>query len=230
MSKSSNSQATAPVDVEVPAPTDEPTVEAVPVIGPAWSIEAYRAGDAKVKGKIRSDLDKAFKAAVANGDLPAAQAIMAHQALLVASKSDKATVPTEVTVAARIATLRLAADLLEAGSVRPEGIESADPVGIAELVAGRYVPGDLDAAKKVAAAKITKSGPQTDVGAVIEHAFEDVEVGTFLTVRQICAKSEYKHDGAVAARLFPRSGEACNVPGIVPVDTSATSGKGARKV
>lgn len=227
--------APAPVVDEAPEVTPTEAPAPAPVIQPKWSVEAYRSGDAKVKGKIRSDLEKAFKAAVASAktieDMVRAQAIQTHLESLKSTKSDKVTATPEEIVAARIANLRLAADLLESGTVRPDGIESVSVTDLAHEVAGRFVSGDLATATKIASAKITKSGPQHNVAEVIEHAFEGKSSGTFLTVAQIAAASDYPHQGAVAARLFPAKGD-CTVDGVVPGrrdESDPTSPKGARK-
>ncbi len=81
-------------------------------------------------------------------------------------------------------------------------------------------------------------GTRRDIGAHIRAAFEGVEVGAFLTVGEIVkfVSSEYPEgpenrpsQGAVAARLFPKSGN-CTIEGIRPEGpTQGRSHKGAVK-
>jgi len=84
--------------------------------------------------------------------------------------------------------------------------------------------------------KLTTSynGPRRDIGKHILSAFEDKEVGTYMSVADIVKhrSTEYGDEqpspGAVSARLFPRSGKF-TLTGVEPVDAGDGKPKGARK-
>jgi hypothetical protein len=77
-------------------------------------------------------------------------------------------------------------------------------------------------------------GPRKDIGKHIREAFADVEPGTFRTMAEIAKfkSTEYPDSppsqGAISARLFPRTG-TCTVEGVEPVDKTSDHPKGARK-
>lgn len=205
------------------------TVESVAVVLP--TVEAYRSADVAGKARIRAEVDSIMKQAIHDGDLALAQSAMSLSANLTAkSPTVAAPIDWSQVAADRIATLRLAADLIESGVVDPIGFpegwvssnESGDGIDLPEGVA------DRDLADKLASAKLTKSSDRSDIGAAIGSAFADVESGTFLTVAQIANKAGLPSQGAVAARLFPKSG-TCTVTGVVPTEATATSPKGATK-
>ena len=97
-------------------------------------------------------------------------------------------------------------------------------------------------AVKIAQGKVSraKGGPRIsnglrrDVAAHILNAFEGVESGQFLTVSEIVntRSEEYGDDkpsaGAVSVRLFPSSGKACTIAGVVP-SSNEKGTRGARK-
>lgn len=66
------------------------------------------------------------------------------------------------------------------------------------------------------------TGPRRSPAAHIENAFADKASGEFMTIAEIVAvpSPEYGDDkpssGAIAARLFPKNGSECTVPGIEP--------------
>jgi len=78
-------------------------------------------------------------------------------------------------------------------------------------------------------------GPKRDVAKHIEHAFETVETGTFLTVSEIrnIKSAEYGDDapsaGAINQRLRPPSGKPCTIAGI-RVEQNANGTWGATKL
>lgn len=78
------------------------------------------------------------------------------------------------------------------------------------------------------------SGVRRDIAKHITQAFADKASGEFLTVAQIAnfKSDEYGEDhpsqGAVSARLFPQSGK-CTVEGVVPVDKTNDTPRGATK-
>lgn len=193
---------------------------------------AYATADTGTKARIRAALDRDAKAALRAGDFPTAQALMgALDSCTTAKVADKPVIDFSQVLADRIATLRLAADMLEDGSARPDGIASdvtiGDKVGVA----------DADTARKIAGAKITRSTERRSIQAAVDRAFAGVKSGTFLTVRQIAAAGSLDDytpsDGAVAARLFPTDDDGvpttCTLTGVVPVPATATTGRGARK-
>lgn len=98
-------------------------------------------------------------------------------------------------------------------------------IAAARLATGRGA--GLKAARKVTteggstAPRTPFTGTRRDIGKHIENAFAGVVSGTFLSIQDIVnvKSDEYGDDkpspGAVAARLFPKSGE-CTVTGIKP--------------
>ena len=76
---------------------------------------------------------------------------------------------------------------------------------------------------------VVKSGTKAP-GASLQDAFDfiaqDIEVGTFMTVAQITKLGNLVSGGAVAACLFPQSGN-CTLVGWEPVDATSTAPRGA---
>jgi len=81
------------------------------------------------------------------------------------------------------------------------------------------------------------SGPRGDIAKHVSSAFADQESGAFLTIAEIAKHQSPEYpsappsQGAVSARLFPKSGK-CTIEGVEPVEKGAVDGKnpkGARK-
>lgn len=195
------------------------------------TVSEYRAADVAGKAAFRTIVTKAMMQAIEDLDLDTAKATKSLlEEFVTKTSTPKAEVDWSQVAADRVATLRMAAALIESGMVDPSGFpedwassnEDGDRI---ELPNGTP---DEELARKLASAKVTKSSDRADVGAGIEAAFADVPSGTFLTVQQITNKAGLPSAGAVAARLFPKSG-VCTVPGVTPTEASATSPKGATK-
>lgn len=81
----------------------------------------------------------------------------------------------------------------------------------------------------------TWTGPRRNIGKHIQEVFDQVEIGTFLTVSEIVnlKSEEYGDDkpssGAVANRLFPPSGSETTVEGVEP-GTNEDGRQGATKI
>lgn len=187
----------------------------------AGAVAAYAAADKTGRTAIRRALTAGGARRVDAMDAVGAKTYQTAIARLTAPATP-ATVDHEVTLADRIATLRLAADLMESGIVAPSGL---DPVA---YPAARGVA-NVATAFDLAGAKITRNGPTQSVQTVIDAAFDGVESGTFLRVSEICNRADYPHSGAVAARLFPAKGD-CTLTGVTPVAATADTPKGARKI
>lgn len=226
MSKSTTTPAPAPADVPAPA---EATPAPAPIIAAEWSADTYRNGDPKVKGRIRADIQKALMVAVGNLDAVRAKALADHLATLTSTSAPKVEVAVEVILAARVAALRTAADMIESGLVTPDGIDTFDPAQVAFIGAARHAVDavDIEAARKIAGSKITRHGKVNDVGQVILDALAAVPAGTVLTMAQVASTVDGLSDGAVAARVFPSNGKV-TVEGIVAVERTATTARGVR--
>lgn len=179
----------------------------------------YAAASIADKAAARAAADAAVRDALKAGDLAGAQAAMALRESYAPAAAPKVEVNYGQLVAVRVASLRRAADLIESGQVRPAGVpDDADltpePLSAVETATV------ADLAQTMAAHKVARSvptGPRSNVGAAIESWAASVEPGTFGSAGDIARAMDLPSSGAVAARLFPRSGEACNVPGVTPV-------------
>jgi hypothetical protein len=167
---------------------------------------AYAAGDTKEKAAIRTMVKAAMMGHVEDLNGPDAKdAKTLLEGLVTVTTVRKVTVDPGVLVARRIATLRLAADLLENTVVVPDGIEGYTLAELDTDHTGTGVMPDVDAAIVLAGAKVARSGDRTDIGAAITEAMADVPVGTFLKVSELC-RITGTGSGATAAHLFPKSG------------------------
>lgn len=166
-------------------------------------VVAYQAADKGGKAKIRTALQSAKDNAVEALDLQAALDAKATFQACVASSGPVTpeSAPVNITLANRAATLRRAAALIESGSVTPDGLD------VTGLDYGTVIDGTADeaAATKIASAKITRSGEQHDIGAVIVRVFGPVEVGTVLTVAEVVRLGEVEgyrpSPGAVSNKI-----------------------------
>lgn len=181
------------------------TLNIVPVVDQTL-VEAYANGDQKIKARIRADLTKASLAAVATLDMQAmvdAQSTLA--ALAPANRPARVQIDPRTVVAQRVADLRRAADLIEAGHVVPTDLNwtPADQ----PLTDEWAVEADDETARKIAGTKITRTDLRRSIDAVFDRAFDGLDSGTFLTVSQIAKRGAIEgyapSDGAVAARLWP---------------------------
>jgi len=215
--------------IQTPVPTDngtdQPTVESV--------VADYRAADRKGQAAIRKTWNETMALAIDNGNLDAARfARTVLTSLVAAPKPSSEPTDYRALVAAKIANLRLAADLLESGSVRPDGVPDDADLTDTEEHPLPTVEADTEIATKIASAKISKSADRRDVGAYIARAFESVPVGTYLSASAIRSAGAVEGDdyrpstGAITARLFADGG--CTVEGVEP--TIRDTNRGATKV
>lgn len=185
----------------------------------------YRAADAKGKAKIRTEVKSAIGAAVIAGNITLAQTLVATEAALVTVRAAAAAADPADIIARRVASLRLAADMIASGVVRPDGtpddftINSADiadrvksimAAAIADQKAGTQSDGTKalsEASTKLATAKITRSTDTHDIAEWITRALASVEINRGVTVAQIITLGAIEGDdyrptsGAVTARL-----------------------------
>jgi hypothetical protein len=194
-------------------------------------LSSYQAATPGDKTRTRTALNSALVDAMTSGSMDLG-ATIAQAIRTVTESGPAAKAPVEVDyrtlLSGRIANLRAAADLLESGHVRPEGF----PVGV-EVADLPVVEFDTEVSSKIASAKISRVTMRNSIEAVIERAFDGLQSGDFLTVAQIRkagTTDDYTPgDGAIAARLFPSSGN-CTLTTVVPVDATSTHARGARLV
>jgi hypothetical protein len=202
--------------VEAPMPTL--VVDGVTVTtDPEAAVEAYGNASTGVKTKIRNAVTSAMKDAIGAMDLPTAQLWVAVTNAIEAAATRKATPVTDwnATLADRIDALYLAARMLESGEVTPTDFSGdVDMAIVAEKLDALRTPpsgaadrgyneATVEAARKIAATKITRSVVRGSVEAHLETAFAELPVGSKLTVAQIRTRSGAASDGAIAARLWP---------------------------
>ena len=181
---------------------------------------AYQSADKSDKAKIRKSLDDIMRTNLSAGEFMIAQA--AHEALagLVSKSPEKVEIDYSQVLADRIATLRYAADCLESGSLVPTGWDDVT-IDRSTLPRGTV---DVEAADKIATAKITKSGDRHSIDDVVARAIEGKSAGTFMKVSEVrlagAIDGYSPSDGAIAARLFPKSGD-CTLTGVIPAEATA---------
>lgn len=214
-----------------PAPAAEAVTEAATPAPAFPTVEDYRAADVKGKAAIRRDLTAAAHAAIMAGDLLTGQAALAAMKAITedrgAPKAD--TFDWHGTIAARAATFRLAADLLEAGSVTPEGT----PEGFAYVAPMGPAQADTETATRLAGSPLRRA-TKHDLRGLLIRVFEDVEAGVFMKAGDLVkavadvADGDYvPSSGAVVAALASKKG----IPGVryVPADKGRGINAGGMK-
>jgi hypothetical protein len=178
-------------------------------------VAAYPAASTGEKAKIRASLTDLLMTAVDSLNVEDMTAIRAAQAACVTAKPTAQPVDTTRLAYVRVTALRMLADRL------------ADEHNV-----GDYVPDESTASDvtrfldKITAAHGTISAekaPASDLQADLDAG--NWEAGRFYTVTEI-SKQVTSGTGAIAARLFPASGN-CTLTGWTPVDRTATSPRGA---
>lgn len=188
-------------------------------------VARYRAADAKGKAKIRTEVKAAIGTAVIAGNIALAQTLVATESALVTVRAAAAAVDPADVIARRVASLRLAADMIASGTTRPDGtpddfkIDSADIANrvksimksaVDDTKSGTMSDGTKalsEAAHKLASAKITRSTDTHDIAEWITRALASVEINRGVTVAQIITLGAIDGDdyrptsGAVTARL-----------------------------
>lgn len=203
-------------------------------------IDMYGKADKSDKATMRVTVENIRDARIESLDMiGAGSAKMTRDAMVSTPTSKKSEIDYNTVVAHRIVALRFAALDIMGGTTLPDGIESdmLDFEVIKDIVANfteRDVTDEMDkTVKSIANTKITRSGTRRNIQDVIDKAFEDAETGHFMTVADIRRKgatSDYTpSDGAIAAKLFPKSGSS-KVSGVAPVDATASEPRGARKL
>lgn len=220
---------TGPVDTTDPTPVDttDPTTSAY--VPP--STDDYARADRSTRARIRNTVTRAMRAAIRRRDDECADrcAVALDDYDGTGRRSVESTIDYPQLVANRRATLTLALRMLSTGLVVPTDVPTTDddrPVtdGTTNVV-GRA---DRSAAIALASARVAPTG-RHNVGDGIATVVTD----RFMTVREIAAAigrltpdDDYvPSDGAVAARLFPRTG-SCTIPGVTPVP--AGNGRSSR--
>lgn len=180
------------------------------------------------KASVRKILAESLRAAIGSRDLAQADLIMAAESGITTKIVTKAPVDHQSVLQDRINVLQQAAQALLDGHLVPDGLD-VDSITYSDLFSNVPAIGDLsESVRKLATAKITKSGNQYDVGAHLRQVAAQHTSGTFLTVAQIASTvtdecpDGYPHQGAVAARLFPVSG-TCTVSEVTADREGGTS-------
>lgn len=195
------------------------------------TVEAYLAGDRSARAKIRASVTALVSSRLHADDLIGAKAAndaLAAYKLAAGTATDKPETNWSQLTADRIATLRLAADMLAQQDAQIDGVPT-DYVWDTDLPEGTA---DADAARAMATKRVTRSGPTHNVAEGIRQAFANEPDGTVLTVaeigrRWVAAGGPSNNSGRIAARLFA---DVCTVTGVVPVPATADSPRGAKKV
>lgn len=213
------------------------TTEAfVPVVD-QMMVDTYRAAEKSQKVRIRTLQAKLVQDHIRKGDLFGAMSAQATLDAFGASRPEPVAIDYVALVASRVATLRLAADLIESGKVTPDGVDVAtvDLSGLADIAG---TPNE-ELATKLATSRVSRrTGTDShDTKAIIEHAFEQVDSGTFLSIAQIrslghestCCDT-YKGDGAIAAYMFPSGSPRDDIAGVQVVNMEAGRARGGVKV
>jgi hypothetical protein len=220
--------------------------------------EQYRAVEGnKGKGEARKFLEEAMLEAVGKLDAVAARGYSDLRAKLSAAggaKADKA--PSDPTAAfvQRLASLRLAQQIVESERPEGEGIDEKVEALVnenTELITKQreYLANEAEdkgdgpelnpvvrAAFKAASGKATggtsrsggsSGGVRHDTGKHIASAFADVEVGTFLTIAEIAnhKSAEYGDDTPSQGAISARLFPTTTVAGVEPVEKHAIDGK-----
>lgn len=195
----------------------------------AGDTTGYVAASATDKRAVRNGLADAVRAAVAAGDIVAAQAAMAAEAAIKVARPSTAPADNTARVIARVT------DLLGAAMIVAEtDDESVDSARVADaVIAWLDAPATpTDRARKIAAeVSVTRAGKSTDVGAHLRQVAAQHPSGTFLSVAQVAHTTTdecpdgYPHQGAIAARLFPTSGE-CTVREVIAAPATSDRVRG----
>lgn len=203
------------------------------------AVTAYRAMDSGDKARARARIADVARDYIMAGDLVNAQFAVAVQD----AQSVKINAPTVIDwnerVATRLATLDRAADLVRTGQNGPEVPEGT--VLDFDVIIARAAELADDEAVHAAAVKIAEQaiGRGTvaaggDIAAHVDEALRQQD-GDFMTVAEIrnALTDAYPGDqrpsaGAISARLFPRDGSDCTIPGVTPVPATKDAPNGAR--
>lgn len=181
--------------------------------------------DTKARNRVRKAVEaRSRSAAFVDGDPVEIMAEVRRLATIVdtmksaRSAAPKVVVDPMVTLRNRAATLRLAADLIDAGIAAPDGI---DPVTVTYGHSmGRHAgTPNVSSAFTLAATKVTRSGPTNDVAAAVRAAMAHLAVGDTMTTTAISHAWEAAGGppasatgGRINARLTAPNG--CTIVGV----------------
>lgn len=203
-------------------PAATPTDSTPDMSTPDNAVAAYAAGDAKIKSAVRASIKKSMMACVVAGDIAGAQSWVAAENRLATTRATVATpVDYADVIARRVAALRVAANMIESGTVTPDGVpddyahDATDIMSRVEsIIESTVTAPDTDDTKSImksarttAATKITKSRDRHDTATYVRRALSKVNIGTPVTVAQLINLGAVDGDdyrptsGAVTARL-----------------------------
>lgn len=195
------------------------------------SVEDYRAADVAGKAAIRRDVDKAFRAFIAAGDLVSGQAAMSALDGYKAAGSVRPTVEVDWTALAKVrfATLSIAAYRIASGNFEgaPEGFTLSD-----EDIRDAKATAEIDEAEIASLTKVRRS-TKRDLNSLVADVFANVEKGTFMKASEIVSAVAAIGDGyvpssgAVVAALSSKKGVASVT--YVPADKAKGVKAGGRK-
>ncbi len=169
----------------------------------------YASADRAGKAAIRTSVTKVMEAAIDALDMDVAKAARDALRSYTSSAPEKAEIDYIGLVAQKVANLRMAANLLETGTVRPSDVPADTDLSAVrsrvngDLTAATPITGtsaDTDVASAMASAKIARSTKQHDWDAIIIAYFADAPVGTWASCNTIAKSVDASASvGAVAA-------------------------------
>ncbi len=201
------------------------------------SVDAYRAATKSEKSNMRSAANRDMLAAIdsigSGADPVAAMATVTAIRSMMAAWTESNTRSTDpidwsAIASVRIATLRAAADMIESGAVRPNGI----PAEI-ELSFDSAASADIDRARRIASDPVRtheKSDMRSAVASVVESNMVSGEFYTVADVANMIASNVDAYDGRTVSHGAVRNVlESNKVSGITFVPSSASNVNGCRR-
>jgi len=183
-----------------------------------YTRDAFLALDRSGRSKVRNAVKDGIADSVREGRFEDAASLQSYldDVCAVAEPSEKVEIDPAVTIATRVAILRLAADLLADGDFVPEGMDSVDSDAI-QAVSAETIGDVADAAIRVAKSKITRSPKMHDVPALIGSVLGDDP----MTVSELSAAitAEYgtsPSTGAIGAAITRSDDGSHDEYGFVP--------------
>jgi len=183
-----------------------------------YTRDAFLALDRSGRAKVRNAVRAALEASVGDGRFEDAASLKSYldDVCGSADPTEKVEIDPAVTIATRVAILRLSADLLADGTIVPEGTEKVDVDRIQAAIDG-FVEDVTERAVSVASAKITRSPKMHDVPAMIGSVLGDDP----MTVSELSAAitAEYgtsPSSGAIGAAIARSDDGSHDEYGFVP--------------
>ncbi len=200
------------------------------------SVDAYRAATKSEKSNMRSAANRDMLAAIdsigSGADPVAAMATVTAIRSMMAAWTESNTRSTDpidwsAIASVRIATLRAAADMIESGAVRPNGI----PAEI-ELSFDSAASADIDRARRIASDPVRtheKSDMRSAVASVVDMMVEN-SFYSVADVANMIASNLDAYDGRTVSHGAVRNVlESNKVSGITFVPSSASNVNGCRR-